>query len=671
MRLLIHRIFLAVNLLAAGLAGLWHEAGYAAQEEKEPQQAQNTTLLETSVEDLLGMEVYSAARFPQARAEAPSALTIITAEEISLYGYRSLDEILRAVPGIHISYDRVYKYLGIRGLRRPQDFNSPMLLLVDGHRLNDGIYDSAPIGEDFPLDVELIERVEFVRGPGSAVYGSNALFGVINVVTRNPAQSQTHRLHASIGDAEAHRALAQTDVPLGDNAALLLSASYADRVGRDVYVPAFDAPETNNGIAKDLDGDQRRRFMATLTAGDWRFQWVHGDRRKDVPLPIYGADFNDSRNNFRDLHGFYNLSYRTGLDDDWSLQARVSNSYDRYQGNLAYDGVLNLDSSNARRWGAETRLLFEGWPSHRLMAGIELAEDYRQDQLNFDEPPGTVVLDVPYRSQSHGLFVQDEWQLRDNLRLTTGLRHDRRDEEEFFAPRAALVYQPTYGHSLKLLFAKAARAPSVYERFYAVEGYSANPDVGIERSTNYDLLWEAYPTASLRLQLGLQHFKVQDFIVEGVEAETGNIQYVNGKTVRSSGIDLDVEKFWGNGWQTRASFSLQHARRAGGEEVIDAPDVVYKFFGSAPVPGSIAKAALEIQGINERHSAQGHAPGYALLNLTLSQLRLCKNLHLAASVYNLFDKEYADPLSLDLSSQGVDQATVDGREFRISLDWSF
>ena len=74
--------------------------------------------------------------------------------------------MLRSVRGFYTTYDRNYSYVGIRGFARPGDYNTRVLLLVDGHRLNDGIYDMAPIGTDFPIDVSLIERVEVIRGPG-------------------------------------------------------------------------------------------------------------------------------------------------------------------------------------------------------------------------------------------------------------------------------------------------------------------------------------------------------------------------------------------------------------------------------------------------------------------------------------------------------------------------
>ena len=135
------------------------------------------------LEQLMRLEVVTASRFPQRLSQAPGSVTVITADDIRLYGHRTLADVLRSVPGVHVSYDRNYSYIGVRGLATTGDYNSRVLLLIDGVRANDNIYDQASLGTDFPVDLDLVERIEFAHGPGSSVYGGNALLGVINVIT--------------------------------------------------------------------------------------------------------------------------------------------------------------------------------------------------------------------------------------------------------------------------------------------------------------------------------------------------------------------------------------------------------------------------------------------------------------------------------------------------------
>src|ERR1700691_689231 len=144
-------------------------------------------LADMSLEELMQINVdsvYGASGFKQKITEAPASVTVITSEDIQRYGYRTLADILRNVTGFYVSYDRNYSYLGVRGYGLPGQYNSSISLLIDGHRLNDNIFDAALIGTEFPLDIDLIDRVEVIRGPNSSLYVASAFLGVINIITK-------------------------------------------------------------------------------------------------------------------------------------------------------------------------------------------------------------------------------------------------------------------------------------------------------------------------------------------------------------------------------------------------------------------------------------------------------------------------------------------------------
>src|SRR5687767_10378091 len=152
-------------------------------------QAKPSDLTELSLEALMEIEVakvYAASKFEQRMTEAPSSVSLVSSDEIKKFGYRTLSDVLQSVQGFHVSYDRNYAFLGARGINLG-DFNSRVLLLVNGHRVNNNLTDGAFIDSAFILDVDLIDRVEVIRGAGSVLYGNNAFFGVINVVTRKGA----------------------------------------------------------------------------------------------------------------------------------------------------------------------------------------------------------------------------------------------------------------------------------------------------------------------------------------------------------------------------------------------------------------------------------------------------------------------------------------------------
>ncbi|MFM8470821.1 MAG: TonB-dependent receptor plug domain-containing protein [Limisphaerales bacterium] len=99
--------------------------------------------------------VQSASKYEQSVADAPASVTIITDDEIRRFGHRTLAEVLNSVRGFNLTYDRNYHYLGVRGFGRPGDFNSRVLMLVDGHRVNDVVYDGAAIGTDSPVPADI------------------------------------------------------------------------------------------------------------------------------------------------------------------------------------------------------------------------------------------------------------------------------------------------------------------------------------------------------------------------------------------------------------------------------------------------------------------------------------------------------------------------------------
>ena len=149
-----------------------------------------SSLPDLSLEDLMKLDagqVFGASERLQPVIEAPASVSFITAEEIARYGYRTLADILRGVRGMYVTDDRNFSFIGTRGFAKPGDYNSRILLLVNGHRVNDNVFGQAEIGAEFGLDPAMFERVEIIRGPASSLYGDSAFFAVVNVITRTGA----------------------------------------------------------------------------------------------------------------------------------------------------------------------------------------------------------------------------------------------------------------------------------------------------------------------------------------------------------------------------------------------------------------------------------------------------------------------------------------------------
>ena len=246
-----------------------------------------------NIEDLARVKVYSASRHEEEVRDAPASVSVITAEEIRRYGWRTLGEVLGSLRGFYTSYDRNYTYLGVRGFLRPGDYNSRILLLIDGHRLNDNVYGSAEIGTEFPLDLDLIDRIEVVRGPGSSLFGTNAVFGVINIITRRPAARFAVETSGDVSSflSRTGRITAQATA---DRWSGLLSGTLYESAGPSrLFFPEFASPATNGGLpTTSMEIATRRSFrICSMEIFAWRACTQAGGRL--FPRLLTNTNFDD------------------------------------------------------------------------------------------------------------------------------------------------------------------------------------------------------------------------------------------------------------------------------------------------------------------------------------------------------------------------------------------
>ncbi|HZT78001.1 MAG TPA: Plug domain-containing protein [Vicinamibacterales bacterium] len=236
-----------------------------------------------SIEQLLDIDldqVYSASRFLQDVRRAPASVTIITSSDIKTFGYQTLAQALSSVTGFYTTYDRNYTYLGVRGFNRPGDYNSRVLVMIDGYRANDAIYDEALIGTEFPVDVALIDRIEVIRGPSSSLYGNSAFFAVVEAAVPSRVEDEPHRkLRAFVeGTAVLERGeglrvgrleawVGEDRVPRGGRHLL----APRDPAGLERTVAVADAPERAQGpirvhVPRDAAGRAHMTISSRLLA---------------------------------------------------------------------------------------------------------------------------------------------------------------------------------------------------------------------------------------------------------------------------------------------------------------------------------------------------------------------------------------------------------------------
>lgn len=157
-------------------------------------QATEPTSTGSSLDELLEVKISGAAKSDQTARQAPASVTIITSEDIERYGYRTIADVLMTVRGFFVSYDRNYTYVGVRGFSRPTDYNNRILLLLDGHTMNENVYGAAELGSEFPIELDVVDHIEIIRGPGSALYGTGAMLAVVKVFLKKGSALNGGRL---------------------------------------------------------------------------------------------------------------------------------------------------------------------------------------------------------------------------------------------------------------------------------------------------------------------------------------------------------------------------------------------------------------------------------------------------------------------------------------------
>ncbi|MBM4031786.1 MAG: TonB-dependent receptor [Planctomycetes bacterium] len=638
-----------------------------------------------SLDQLMNVEVdtvYAASRHKQKLADAPAYVTIVTAEDIRRFGYRTLADILRSVPGFYTTYDRNYHHLGIRGFNRPGDYDTRVLLLVDGHRLNDNIYDCPPIGTQGIVDAGIIERVEVIRGPGSALYGSNALLGVINVVTRRGRAIGGAELAAEAASFGSYRGRLTFGQAFADNCEIFFSASAYDSAGpRRLYYKEYDDPATNRGIARSCDDDRYGNLFATLSFGEFTLQAAYVSREKGIPTGAFDTRFNDPRTRTVDARGYLDLKWQHDLSDHTNLMARLYYDYSGYRGSYAYDdgpGVLmTKESSRDQWWGAElvfthtfgSPLPATGAPPlgpHRLTWGVEYRDNFQQDLHGRHTE---VYLHTHNRSRIWAAFIQDEVRILHNLALVAGVRHDHYSTFGGSTnPRLSLIWQPFEATTLKALYGRAFRAPNAYEMYYNDDGATqkGNPDLKPETIDTAELVLEQRLSEHLRLTAAAFAYRMKDIITLEEDPSDGLMVFQNGRRARAKGLEAELAGAWPCGLRARASYSLARAEDGEtGQRLVNSPTHLAKLNVSVPVVRDKLFASLELQYTSRRDTLAGrHAGAFWLANFTLHGRDLLKGLDASLGVYNLFDRRYRDPGSREHRQDAIEQ---DGRTFRLQI----
>jgi iron complex outermembrane receptor protein len=646
------------------------------------------SLLRSPITSTLSTPVATASRAAEMAQDAPSSVTIITAADIRKFGYRTFDELLNRIPGFYLTYDRSYTYAGVRGFGRPSDYNNRILLLINGHLMNESFYGSSQLGSDFGLDLGIIDRVEIVRGPGSTLYGGGAMLAVVNVITRNGGEGTAGQVTATAGSYGRTGVAAQYGTAVGDALRFFIAGQWSDMKGQSLSFPEYDTDSTLHGVADRLDHEKTGGVFAAVAVGPVQLQGSFAKRRYGMPTGAYGAVFGDPRNISEDSKGFLELSTEFSPLPSLAVLVRGFYDYYRFEGEYMYDTPY-YDATAVSSTGGEMHAVWDPVAENRLIAGVEVNRHLRSTY--YGEGVNGMVTDIDYPFTVASLFADDMLHLRDNLSLSLGVRYDHySDLGSFASPRAALVWSPGSAGTFKLLAEQAFRMPNRYERYYAdsISGFLANPDLDPERITMLEAAFERKVTDGVYLTLSVFHYRMEDLIDQEENAEDGTVRYVNKGTLESSGLEIAYHAQplpWLSGY---ANMTLQFPHE-NGSRIVDGERVSVSRDSTVNSPRRLFRAgcAFDFGGglqcfteTSAESSRDTYEPGigtapFWLLHAGLSYrprfpegaggaASLLSRLELSAVCRNLLDAAYAHPAGYEFVQHAIPQ---NGRNVLFSL----
>lgn len=541
--------------------------------------------LAMSLEELMELTITISTSTPQSLARAPAVVTVITAEDIRATSAGNLAELLQSVPGIYVRAS----HFGYRPLIHFRGGNANQtLLMVNGSPMKDLTWGFGIFWKGLPASI--IDRIEIIRGPGSALFGSDASGGVINVITKSAVGVN----HSEIGLRHGSFDTSALSFQHGDHWAgfdLTLTGELSRTNGHAPLIQSdaqslYDQQTGNSSSyapARARYDWQNHDLRLSLAHGAWR---VLGDytRHRDLAIGLTGGGLLDPTTRASDYRRSLQLRHdQEQLNDHWGLHAEFGyldlgyHSGNGFQerppghqvGTTLYPhGVINQMIAHERRWNGELSTHYRGFNSHSLRLGggyiwqaptrVEHRTSDPQNPLQLNDHSGTAAAFIPqHRREVYYLFLQDIWKINERWELTSGARYDRySDFGGTFNPRLALVWQTTPQLNTKLLYGQAFRAPSYYELYAPTSHSQPNPHLQPERSETWELAFGYTPMRNLRLGLNLYHFVQQDLIApaQGRFANTGQ------HTTR--GLELETQWQASEALRLAASYSAHYQEQS-------------------------------------------------------------------------------------------------------------
>lgn len=679
-----------------------------------PADTESMDIAELDLGDLLDTQIESVSRRQERASEAPAVVFVVNREDILRQGFRTLDEVLRSVPGLFTVDDSLYPVVGFRGLQPLGDLTTRVLVMIDGHPVNNSVgIGQSNIGRDLPVDVGMIERVEVIKGPAGSVYGPNAYFGVINLVTRSAKENDGEVFAAGeyaqqdvrAGEAGLHygRTMGDVGITLGLNA-------YRSR-GFDYDFPILEQHDDREappgGRVTGNDARASQSAYATVRYKDFVLNGGYAQRNKQLPTAPYSVLIGDTRSRFSNEALFAQLAFERQLFDPVKVYARLSYDSFSYVDDLAYPGPpddagLFKDVAHDKWVSAEARVTLTPFEGHRDIVGVwferhdTLQHSFYSALPSAEEDPeaGFGVGPIPVSFDTLNAYAMVEQRFADKAAFQGGLTfYSHSLFGSRFTPKLSAVVTPTKDDTVKAIYSEGFRPPNMFEAYFE-DGldFTDNPSLRPETVRSLEVAYERRLGTVLTLGGTVFGNSYERLIVSttvaaegaeepapGEEAEV-RLQFQNVGSIRHYGGELYANASWAPYLRAWGGVSVQDADF--GEQQTGEPNFA-RVTGTLSVSTCALHPSLSL-GANAAYVARRlkdlenvTTPGdratvdpYLLLNASARwEVPQTKGLVLQLTVFNILDSVSYDPVVGDHAP--VTQIARSPRELRLRLEHRF
>jgi iron complex outermembrane receptor protein len=649
-------------------------AGMAAAQTADEKGDVDIDSLGLSLAELFDLEVTIATGVKQSVARAPSVTSVITAQDIESMGVTDLDEALRSIPGLHVSYNGYHNPIyAIRGIY--SSFNYEILLLINGIPLKEPFMGDRSLWVGMPVNA--IERIEIIRGPGSAVYGADAFSGVINIITKTKEDIDGTEVGTRLGSFNTKEAWALHGVEWG-GFDVAVAVEYLDTDGRSKVTASdpqtqFDQRDGTNASIVPIEVTRPRRNIDTrldISKNNWQIRLGYQGRR-NVGNPGGGYNTVDPYTRWNDDRFNADLTYHNSkITDDWDVTAQLSylslntgypNQIIYVPGNKDFPTGMFLHNAAwaSRQTRAEVSGFYTGLNNHmlRLGVGYHYTDLYkienvigftRNEFIDFSDTESNFAREMD--RSNWNMFIQDGWSFLPDWEFTAGVRYDEySDFGKTTNPRLALVWQTFPNFTTKLLYGQAFRAPTFNQTNTSESNQYAlgNPNLKPETIETWEIAFDYHATDALRFGLNLFTYNIKDKVIfasEGGESELIRAQNIG----EQNGKGFEFETRWKITKKSSLLFNYafqDSTNKTNNTKIIGTPQrQAYLRSDWLFVPNWLLNTQINWVGERKRglNDPRKDMDAYTIVDLTIRRKKIQAPWNFAMSVRNLFDEDYRE-----------------------------